>query len=419
MVLLKVPLIFQNKSLVLLLAARISTTIAFQMLTVAVGWQIYSLTKMPFYLGLVGLVQFLPMFLLTLVVGYVADRYDRKLIICFSQIVESIGIFLLAFENHNGWITKEGILVTIFFISIANAFQGPSMQSLLPNVVSKELFPKAVALATSTAQVAIILGPAIGGVLYALNPEVAYSMAGILPLATSVIILFISAKKQPSNSEPLTMNSILGGISFIKSKPVILGAISLDLFAVLFGGATALLPVYASNILKIGALGLGLLRSAPAVGALIISFFLARNPLKRDEGFIMFMAVIFFGMFTIIFSMSSSFILSLTSLVMLGASDVVSVVVRSTLIPMETPDNMRGRVNAVNSMFIGTSNQLGEFESGLTASLFGVIPSVLLGGIGTIIIAILWMRLFPELLHITKLGHSTNECFDSKIRSKT
>jgi len=333
--------------------------------------------------------------------------------------VESIGIFLLAFENHNGWITKEGILVTIFFISIANAFQGPSMQSLLPNVVSKELFPKAVALATSTAQVAIILGPAIGGVLYALNPEVAYSMAGILPLATSVIILFISAKKQPSNSEPLTMNSILGGISFIKSKPVILGAISLDLFAVLFGGATALLPVYASNILKIGALGLGLLRSAPAVGALIISFFLARNPLKRDEGFIMFMAVIFFGMFTIIFSMSSSFILSLTSLVMLGASDVVSVVVRSTLIPMETPDNMRGRVNAVNSMFIGTSNQLGEFESGLTASLFGVIPSVLLGGIGTIIIAILWMRLFPELLHITKLGHSTNECFDSKIRSKT
>ena len=404
----KVPLIFQNKSLILLLAARISTTIAFQILTVAVGWQIYSLTQMPFYLGLVGLAQFLPMFLLTLVVGYAADRYDRKAIICFSQIVESIGIFLLAFESHNGWITKEGILVTIFFIGIANAFQVPSMQSLLPNVVSKELFPEVAALATSTAQFAIILGPAIGGVLYALNPEVAYSIAGILPLATSVIVLFISIRKEQKNSEPLTINSIFGGISFIKSKPVILGAISLDLFAVLFGGAPALLPVYASNILKIGPLGLGLLRSAPAIGALIISVFLARKPLKRNEGFIMFIAVIFFGIFTIIFAISSSFVLSLISLVMLGASDVVSVVVRSTLIPMKTPDNMRGRVNAVNAMFIGTSNQLGEFESGLTASLFGVIPAVLLGGIGTIIIAILWMRLFPELLHITRLGDSTD-----------
>jgi MFS family permease len=330
------------------------------------------------------------------------------LIICFSQIVESIGIFLLAFESHNGWITKEGILITIFFIGIANAFQGPSMQSLLPNVVSKELFPEVAALATSTAQFAIIIGPAIGGVLYALNPEVAYSIAGILPLVTGVIVLFISIRKEKKNSEPLTINSIFGGISFIKSKPVILGAISLDLFAVLFGGATALLPVYASNILKIGPLGLRLLRSAPAIGALIISVFLPRKPLKRNEGFIMFIAVIFFGIFTIIFAVSSSFVLSLISLVMLGASDVVSVVVRSTLIPMKTPDNIRGRVNAVNAMFIGTSNQLGEFESGLTASLFGVIPAVLLGGIGTIIIAILWMRLFPELLHITRLGHSTD-----------
>jgi len=390
------------------LGARISTTIAFQMLTVAVGWQIYSLTQMPFYLGLVGLVQFLPMFLLTLVVGYVADSYDRKLIICFSQIAESIGIFLLAFGSYNGWITKEGILVTIFFIGISNAFQGPSMQSLLPNVVSKELFPEVAALATSMSQFAIIVGPAIGGVFYALNPALAYSIAGILALATSVIILFTSIREESPNSKTLTINSIFGGIAFIKSRPIILGAISLDLFAVLFGGATALLPIYASNILKIGPLGLGLLRSAPAVGALIMSIFLARKPLRKNEGYIMFIAVISFGISTIIFAVSSSIVLSLASLVVLGASDVVSVVVRSTLIPMETPDNMRGRVNAINTMFIGTSNQLGEFESGLTASLFGVIPSVLLGGIGTIIIAILWIRLFPELLHVTKLGHSTN-----------
>jgi MFS family permease len=403
---LKVPPVLHNKSLVLLLAARISTAIAFQMITVAVGWQIYSITQMPIYLGLVGLVQFLPMVLLTLVVGYVADRYDRKLIICFSQIAESIGIFLLAYESHIGSITEEGILVTIFFISTANAFQGPSMQSLLPNVVSKEVFPEVAALAASTAQFAFIIGPAIGGILYALDPEVVYSIAGILTLVTSVIILFVSIRKESPKSESITRNSIFGGIAFIRSKPAILGAISLDLFAVLFGGATALLPVYASNILKIGPLGLGLLRSAPAVGALIMSAFLAKRPLKRNEGLKMFIAVIFFGIFTIIFAVSTSFLLSLISLVLLGASDVISVVVRLTLIQLGTPDNMRGRVNAVNSMFIGTSNQLGEFESGLTASLIGVVPAVLLGGIGSIIVAILWMRLFPELLHATNLGQT-------------
>lgn len=405
---LKVPPVLHNRSLVLLLAARISTAIAFQMLTVAVGWQIYSITQMPIYLGLVGLVQFLPMVLLTLVVGYVADRYDRKLIICFSQIAESIGIFLLAYQSHIGSITEEGILITIFFISTANAFQGPSMQSLLPNVVSKEVFPEVAALSASTAQFAFIIGPAIGGILYALNPGVVYSVGGVLTLATSVIILFVSIGEGSQNSDPSARNSVLGGIAFIRSKPAILGAISLDLFAVLFGGATALLPVYASDILKIGPLGLGLLRSAPAVGALITSAFLAKRPLKRNEGVKMFIAVIFFGFFTIIFAVSTSFLLSLASLVLLGASDVVSVVVRLTLIQLQTPDNMRGRVNAVNSMFIGTSNQLGEFESGLTASLFGVVPAVLLGGIGSIIVAFLWMKLFPELLHATELGKSTD-----------
>ncbi|MGE5465511.1 MAG: MFS transporter [Syntrophothermus sp.] len=403
---LKVPPLLHNRSLVLLLAARISTAIAFQMLTVAVGWQIYSITQMPIYLGLVGLVQFLPMVLLTLVVGYVADRYDRKLIVCLSQIAESIGIFLLAYESHIGSVTEEGILITIFFISTANAFQGPSMQSLLPNVVSKEVFPEVAALAASTAQFAFIIGPAIGGILYALDPEVVYSVGGVLTLATSVIILFVSIRERSQNSDPSVRNSVLGGIAFIRSKPAIFGAISLDLFAVLFGGATALLPVYASDILKIGPLGLGLLRSAPAVGALIMSAFLAKKPLKKNEGLKMFIAVIFFGLFTIVFAVSTSFLLSLASLVLLGASDVVSVVVRLTLIQLKTPDNMRGRVNAVNSMFIGTSNQLGEFESGLTASLFGVVPAVLLGGIGSIVVAILWMKLFPELLHATKLGHS-------------
>ncbi|MDW5548973.1 MFS transporter [Methanosarcina sp.] len=406
---LKVPSILHNRSLVILLAARVSTSIAFQMLTIAVGWQIYSITQKPIYLGLVGLVQFLPMLLFTLIVGYVTDRYDRKLIICFSQIVESIGIFLLAYESHIGSITEEGILVTIFFISTANAFQSPPMQSLLPNVVSKEVFPEVAALSASTSQFAFIIGPAIGGILYALSPQVAYSVAGVLTLVTSVIILFVSIIEKSQNSQQVTTNSIFGGIAYIRSKPAILGAISLDLFAVLFGGATALLPVYASDILKIGPLGLGMLRSAPAIGALITSAFLAKQPLKKNEGLKMFAAVMLFGVFTIIFAVSNSFLLSLVSLVLLGASDVISVVVRLTLIQLRTPDNMRGRVNAVNSMFIGTSNQLGEFESGLTASLFGVVPAVLLGGIGSIIIAILWMKLFPELLHATQLGRSTDQ----------
>lgn len=405
---LKVPPILHNRSLVILLAARVSTSIAFQMLTIAVGWQIYSITKKPIYLGLVGLVQFLPMLLFTLIVGYVADRYDRKLIICFSQIVESIGIFLLAYESHIGSITEEGILVTIFFISTANAFQSPPMQSLLPNVVSKEVFPEVAALSASTSQFAFIIGPAIGGILYALSPQVVYSVAGVLALATSVIILFVSIIEESQNSQQVTISSIFGGIAYIRSKPAILGAISLDLFAVLFGGATALLPVYASDILKIGPLGLGILRSAPAIGALITSAFLAKQPLKKNEGLKMFIAVMLFGVFTIIFAVSTSFLLSLVSLMLLGASDVISVVVRLTLIQLKTPDNMRGRVNAVNSMFIGTSNQLGEFESGLTASLFGVVPAVLLGGIGSIIIAVLWMKLFPELLHATKLGSSAD-----------
>jgi MFS family permease len=406
---LKIPPILHNRSLVLLLAARVSTSIAFQMLTIAVGWQIYSITQKPIYLGLVGLVQFLPMLLFTLIVGYVTDRYDRKLIICFSQIVESIGIFLLAYESHIGSITEEGILVTIFLISTANAFQSPPMQSLLPNVVSKEVFPEVAALSASTSQFAFIIGPAIGGILYALSPQVVYSVAGVLTLVTSVIILFVSIIEKSQNSQQVTTNSIFGGIAYIRSKPAILGAISLDLFAVLFGGATALLPVYASDILKIGPLGLGMLRSAPAIGALITSAFLAKQPLKKNEGLKMFAAVMLFGVFTIIFAVSNSFLLSLVSLVLLGASDVISVVVRLTLIQLRTPDNMRGRVNAVNSMFIGTSNQLGEFESGLTASLFGVVPAVLLGGIGSIIIAILWMKLFPELLHATQLGRSTDQ----------
>lgn len=407
MLLSRLPLVLRNRSLILLLIARVSTGFAVQMLTVAVGWQVYALTQSPFFLGLVGLVQFLPMFLLTLIVGYVADRYNRKVIICICQIVESMAVFFLAFGSYHGWITKEFILIVIFIIGTANAFQGPPMQALLPNIVSKELFPQAAAWLASAFQFAVIIGPALGGVLYAFGPQVVYCIAGALALLTSIGVSFISLRQGQSKPEPVTIKSLLLGISFIKSKPVILGAISLDLFAVLFGGATALLPVYAGKILMIGPTGLGVLRSAPAAGALIVSVFLARRPLKNKVGRIMFTAVIFFGIATVIFGVSTSFVLSLAALFLLGACDVVSVVIRSTLIQMQTPDNMRGRVGSVNLMFIGTSNQLGEFESGVVASWIGVVPAVLIGGIGTIIVVLLWMKLFPELLHADKLEYPT------------
>lgn len=396
----------KNRSFILFLIARTSAAFASQMVTIAVGWQIYSLTDKPLYLGLVGLVQFLPMFALTLVVGYVADRFNRRLIVSFCQAFAAICSFTLAFESFTGGITKEKILVVIFFIGVVNAFQGPPMQALLPNIVPKDVFPKAAALSASAFQSATIIGPALGGILYSLGPAVVYSISGSLSLITSLIIFFISMNKEQSKPEPVTIKSMFAGISFIKNKPIILGAISLDLFAVLFGGATALLPVYASKILKVGPLGLGLLRSAPAVGALLMSAFLAHHPLKRKVGRIMFFAVISFGISTILFGISSSLILSLIILFVLGASDVVSVVIRSTLVQMETPDNMRGRVSSVNLLFIGTSNQLGEFESGVTAAYIGVVPAVILGGIGTIVVVLLWTKLFPQLFNVNKLVNS-------------
>ncbi len=385
------------------MTSRVANTLAIQMLTVAVGWQMYSLTHSAFYLGLVGLVQFMPMIFLTLVVGHVADRYDRKLIISISQMVGAMSVFLLAFGNFHGWISEERILILIFIIGIANSFQGPPMQALLPNIVSDEVFPRAAALVASASQFAVIIGPGLGGIIYSFGPGAVYTITGLLIFTSSVLILFVSVRKDQVKTESKNLKTLFAGISFIRSRPVILGAISLDLFAVLFGGATALLPIYASKILFIGSFGLGVLRSAPAVGALLMSAFLARYPLKKNVGRTMFLAVIFFGVATIIFSLSTSFIVSILALILLGASDVISVVIRSTFVQMETPDTMRGRVSSVNMLFIGTSNQLGEFESGLTASWLGTVPAVFIGGIGTIAVALLWMKLFPELLHIDKL----------------
>lgn len=395
--------ILHHKPFALFWFSRISTTIAFQIQGVAVGWQVYALTGSAFYLGLVGLAQFLPMFLLTLAVGHVADRYDRRIIARLCQIVEGLAAGALAFGTFSGWQSKESILAIVFIVGAARAFEGPTMQALLPGLVPAPLIPRAVAWATSAYQTAAILGPALGGLLYGVGPTTAYATASILFFAASLLIALIRIERTPPKREPVSLRSLFAGIAFIRSHPTILGAISLDLFAVLLGGATALLPIYARDILVTGPWGLGLLRSGPAVGALAMSVFLARHPLEHRVGRIMFGAVVSFGAATILFAVSTSFILSLGALVILGAADVISVVIRTSLVQLETPDEMRGRVSAVNSMFIGTSNQLGEFESGLTAALFGVVPAVLIGGVGTVIVVVIWMRLFPQLLRIDSL----------------
>lgn len=394
--------LLKNKSLRLLISARVSTNFTYQMITVAIGWQMYSLTSSAFYLGLVGLIQFLPMLFLSLFVGHISDKYDRRKIVTLSQITQSTFILILALSSYKGWITKERFLIIIFFIALAHAFEGPPMQSLLPNIVSRDLFPRASALMSSVSEFAVIIGPAVGGILYSFGPTFVYTLACILLIISGLLISRLSMKKEAFKPEPTTLKAMFAGITFIKSKPMILGAISLDLFAVLFGGATALLPIYASKILMIGSFGLGVLRSAPAVGALLMSAYLAKRPLKNKVGKTMFTAVFCFGLSTIVFAVSKSVIISFLALFVLGASDVISVVIRSTLVQLQTPDYMRGRVSSVNMIFIGTSNQLGEFESGVTASLFGTVPAAFIGGVGTIIVVLLWMKLFPSILHVDK-----------------
>lgn len=395
--------LLHNTNFVLFCLARVATTLAFQMLAVAVGWQVYALTGSAFYLGLVGLVQFLPMAILTLMVGHVADRYNRRLIIGTCQFVEGIGVIVLAAGSHYGWLSIANILIIMSLMGAVRSFESPTMQAMMPSLVNLNILARAAAWATSCAQTAVIIGPALGGLLYIYGPALVYGVIGVLFLLASLFSFMIKVTVNLANRNEVNLRSVFAGIAFIRSKPEILGAISLDLFAVLLGGATALLPIYAREILHSGPVGLGVLRAAPALGALIMSAYLGRYPLRHRVGRIMFIAVIIFGIATLTFAVSTSFVLSAAALMVLGGADVISVVIRGTLVQLYTPDEMRGRVSAVNMLFIGTSNQLGEFESGLTAAWFGTVPAVLIGGFGTIIVALLWMRIFPALDQIDSL----------------
>ena len=373
------------------------------MLTVAVGWQVYALTGRALDLGLIGLVQFLPAVMLLLWAGHVADRHDRRRIARICQSAEALVALALAAGSAMGWISEYAIFALVFVVGGVRAFETPSLQAMLPALVPARLLPRAVASSATATQTAIVIGPALGGLIYIAGPAWTYGTSAVMFVTASVMTSRIRYEHVLRAREPATLKSVFAGLAFLRSRQAMLGAVTLDMVAVLLGGVTALLPIYARDILHTGPWGLGFLRSAPALGALTMALWLARRPLQRHAGRTMFAAVGVFGAVTIVFGLSRWFPLSFAALVLLGASDMISVVVRASLIQLGTPDAMRGRVSAVNAMFIGTSNQLGEFESGVTAAWLGTVPSVVIGGIGTILAVLLGMRLFPQLARIDRL----------------
>jgi MFS family permease len=383
---------------------RLAGTMAAQMLMVALGWQMYDLTASAWDLGLVGLMQFMPALALTLVAGHVVDRHDRRRVFAGCLLLQLAVALMLAAGSVGGWVGRELILGVSLLLGVARAFQMPASQALAPQLVPADVLPRALAFSSGAIQAAIIAGPALGGFVYAGGAAVVYALCAALFVAAAVLVLSIRVEHASGPREPVTLATMFAGFAFIWRRKAVLGAISLDLFAVLLGGATALLPIFAKDILHTGPWGLGLLRAAPAVGALAMSVWLVRRPIEREVGRVMFIAVAIYGLATLGFALSTLFWLSFAALLVSGAADMVSVVIRQTMVQLDTPNEMRGRVAAVNSVFIGASNQLGEFRAGAMATWLGAVGSVLVGGVGTLLIVGLWTRLFPSLARRQRLS---------------
>lgn len=397
--------------------SRLSSTASGQMLMVALGWQMYDLTGSAWDLGLVGLAQFAPALLLALPAGHVVDRHDRRRVLAGVLALQVLVALAMAVATAQGVLGRSGVLALSVLLGAARAFQMPSSQALLPQLVPLTALPRALALSSVALQGAIITGPALGGGLYALGPRLAagsldaahagaaavYAVCALGFALALWAVLRLQTRPAPRASEPLSLASLSAGLGFVWRHKVVLGAVSLDLFAVLLGGATALLPIFARDILHTGPEGLGLLRAAPAVGALATSLALSRWPIERRTGAWLLGSVAVFGLTMLVFGLSQTFWLSALALLASGAADMVSVVIRQTLVQLETPDAMRGRVSAVNGLFIGASNQLGEFESGATAAWLGPVGSVLLGGAGTLLVVLMWIPLFPALARRDRL----------------
>jgi MFS family permease len=385
--------------------ARFFIVAGLEMQSVAVGWQIYEITKRPLDLGLVGLAQFSPGILLFLVTGHAADTFNRRklLMACYAGFAVCSG--LLLFSALSGMRTVFPLYGVVVLLGVVRAFNNPTSRSLLPQIVPEEHLQNAVAWNSSVNQGGTILGPSLGGLIYAVTrgPAAVYTTSMLVALGSVFLMSQVKLRSRPRPREPLSMKSVLAGLRYIGNKKIILGSISLDLFAVLLGGAVALLPVFAREILQTGPWGLGLLRASPAIGAGSMALLLAHRPFRTRAGVTMLWCVAGFGAFTILFGISRSLILSMAALILVGSMDMVSVVVRSTLVQLATPDEMRGRVSAVEMIFIGASNEIGQFESGLTAQWFGAVPAVVMGGIGTLIVTALWAWNFPELRRVDQI----------------
>lgn len=396
--------LFSHRPFLFYFLARGFSEFAQQIAAVAVGWQVYALTSSAFDLGLVGLVQFIPTALLVFLAGHIADRYDRKRVVQICQLAVAVVATFLAWGSFAGWLNVPEIFAAVVLFGTATAFESPAAASLLPAVVPEGMLQKGTALYTGAFQIAMISGPALGGLAYVVTPAAPYTLLALFSLLAAILNGAIRPDRPVTPKEPPTPAALFAGVGFVRRNPAILGTISLDLFTVLLGGVTALLPIYARDILHTGPWGLGVLRGAPAVGALLMAVVLARYTINHRLGMRMFQAVIVFGLATVAFALSHSIWISILALVVLGAADTVSMVICISLVQSATPDGMRGRVSAVNFLFVNASYQLGEFESGITAALLGAVPAAVLGGLGTIAVALLWMKLFPALRHVERLG---------------
>lgn len=394
---------FQNPGFRNYWFALICTGFAVQIQTVAVGWQVYDLTRNPFDLGLIGLSQFAPALLLVLVTGTVADRFSRRWIIGISLMTMAAGAAGLLLQTANDSPRVGLIYVLMALFGTARAFYNPARQSIVPNLVPTTHLANAVAATSSGVQISTICGPVAGGLLYGLDPNAAYGSTIVLFFGAALLMLTLPKLSQRASSRATNWDTLSAGFRYIWTQKIILGAISLDLFAVILGGATALLPVYARDVLDIGPTGLGFLRAAPGIGAIAVGLYLMAFPIRDHAGRAMFIAVAAFGAFTSVFAISETVWLSIAALIIVGGADMVSVFVRSTLIQLWTPDELRGRVNAVNQVFVGASNEVGAFRAGSLAALVGPVAAVLIGGLGTLAVAGIWVRKFPELARIKRL----------------
>ncbi len=392
--------LFANRDFTLLLSARFCSMSAQQILSVAVSWQIYLLTGRALDLGLIGLVQFVPAFLLLPLTGEVADRVDRRRVISICSGIGAIAAAVLftavATGGHALWVFYAAMLV----FATARSFAFTAQQALTPMLVARDDLGRAIAWGSSVNNIAMIGAPALGGMLLSVNDSAGYLVALVLLVLATAASLAIRTRTRPAQPRAVSFGEVFAGVRFVVERPAILGAISIDLFAVLMGDVTALLPIYAKDILGVGAFGLGLLRSAPSIGAVLAALALAQWPLGRRSGRVMLGALLGYGVLTVMFALSHVFVVSMVVLVALGTADMLSVFVRTTLVQTATPDRMRGRVSAVNAVFINTSNQLGQLESGLAAACFGAIPAAVIGGVGAILVAVIWRRLFPVLAEI-------------------